>query len=816
MPDPEADLEDALGRLTLEEKVALTAGVDLWHLPAVPHVGLAALTMSDGPVGVRGRHAAGGPPSACFPCGTALAATWDVALVERVGRELGAEARAKAAHLLLAPTVNIHRHPLAGRSFECYSEDPVLTARTAVAYVTGVQSQGVGACIKHFVANDSEFERFTISSEVPERALREIYLRPFEVALREAHPWAVMSAYNRLSGTWCSENRWLLTTVLREEWGYDGLVVSDWYGTHSTAEALAAGLDVEMPGPTQHRGGALLDALTTGTVEECQLDEAVRRILLLARRTGALADRHDPPEERADDVPDRRAVAREAAAAAIVLLRNEPVQGTPVLPLDGRRLRRIAVVGPNADAHNILGGGSASVSPYYALSVLEGLRERFPDADVRHEPGCGITRYPPAVDLRWTSARSGEPGIDVDYFAGEKPAGEPVAHQVTRRGHIGWSGRNPGDVEGPWSAVLSTRLEVPAGGRYLLQAGSTARLRLLLGDEVLVEDWTLAERHRRHEIEVDLQAGRSYDLRCELGSPPEGSTGAARVGVELRMQAPLPDDAFDRAVQLARECDVVVLVVGTNGDWETEGRDRHTLDLPGDQAALVEAVAAANPRTAVVVNAGAPVAMDWADRVPAVLQSWFLGQETGNAVADVLAGDVDASGRLPTTIPRRLEDTPAYTSYPGESGRVDYGEGLFVGYRWYDARGIPPRYPFGHGLSYTTFAYGSARVESVAHGGATVAVDVTNSGARRGATVVQAYVAPRESSVARPPKELRAYAKVWLEPGTGETVLFELDREAFAYWSPADHAWRADPGPYDVLLATSAANVVATVEVPLP
>ncbi|HEX7167783.1 MAG TPA: glycoside hydrolase family 3 C-terminal domain-containing protein [Acidimicrobiales bacterium] len=798
-----------LAQLTVEEKVALTAGADMWHTPRIDRAGIPPLKMADGPVGARGASNTGGPPSACFPCGTALAATWDVDLVERVGRELGAETRAKGAHILLAPTVNMHRSPLAGRNFECYSEDPHLTARMAVAYIDGVQSQGVGACIKHLVANDSEFERFTISSEVPERALREIYLRPFEVAIAEARPVAIMAAYNKLAGTWCSEHAWLLTALLRDEWAFDGLVVSDWWATHSTCDAANAGLDLEMPGPTLHRGSALVRAVEAGEVGERVVDGLARRVLEAMERTGALDAPASP--ERAEDTPDRRAVAREAASAAIVLLRNEPVGGSTVLPLALDRVVSIAVVGPNADARNILGGGSAAVSPYRAVTPLEGLRDAVAnaglDVDVHHEPGCSITRYPPAIDLRWVTAATGEPGIDVEIVAGDDPGGDQILERhVTRRAMLSWGGAAA--AESGWSARLTATLRAPATGRHVFQGGGTGRFRVRVGDDVVVDGWDDAVgRGRRVEGGVHLTEGEDYPLVAEFVAPPAAVGAETQLsGFELRCQAPLPDDAFERAVRAAADADVAIVVVGTNGDWETEGRDRKTMDLPGRQVELVDAVVAANPRTVVVVNAGSPVTMDWVARVPAVLQSWFLGQETGHALADVLTGASDASGRLPTTIARSLRDTPAFTNYPGEFGRVDYGEGLFVGYRWYDARAIEPRYPFGHGLSYTTFDFGPLDV-STSGDRATVTLTVTNTGDRAGVETVQLYVRDVEASVIRPPKELKAFAKVRLDAGGSLAVELALDRSAFAFWHPGERGWRVEPGEFEILVGRSAAEI---------
>lgn len=802
-------VEKLASELTLEEKVSLLSGEDMWHTTRVERLGISRFKMTDGPVGARGAEITGGPPSACFPCGTALAATWDVDLVRRVGVELGAETRAKGAHMLLAPTTNLHRHPLAGRNFECFSEDPFLAGSVSIAYVSGVQSQGVGACIKHLVANDSEFERFTISSEVPDRALRELYLRPFEMAIAsDDPPWAIMASYNKLYGTWASENPWLLTTVLRDEWGYDGVVISDWFATHSTADAANAGLDLEMPGPTQQRGEALVEAVHAGEVDEEQIDRLVHSVLLAMERTGALDA--EPEAERAEDTPERRAVAREAASSAIVLLRNDPVDGAPVLPLGASALKSVAVIGPNADACNILGGGSASVSPYYAVTPLEGLRSALEPHGVRvlHEPGCSITRYPPSVDLRWATTADGEPGIEVEIVAGEDPtdaSAKIIEKHVTRRSLLAYTRGVGGAV---WSGRMRARFTAPATGRHVFQGGSIGRFRVLVDDEVVVDGWGDAGvgRGRRIEGGIHLVEGDEHVLRAEFAPISTDQPVTAWSGLDLRCQAPLPDDAFERAVAAAADAAVAVVVVGTNGDWETEGRDRKTMDLPGDQADLIAAAIAANPRTVVVINAGSPVTMDWAGSVPAVLQSWFLGQETGNALADVLCGSVDASGRLPTTIPKALQDTPAFTNYPGEFGKVLYGEGLYVGYRWYDARCIEPAFPFGHGLSYAEFEFGPLTV-TASGDTAEVRLQVTNTSGRAGVETVQVYVSDLKASVDRPPKELKAFVKVSLAGGEARDVVIPLGRDSFTYWDPNKGEWTLEAGEFEILVGASAADI---------
>lgn len=805
-----ARVDELLAQLSLDEKVSLLAGEDAWHLPAIERLGIGRLKMTDGPNGARGADWTAGPPSACFPCGSALAATFDTALLRQVGAHLAEEARAKGAHVLLGPTVNIHRHPLAGRHFECYSEDPELTAQLAVAYISGVQSGGVSACVKHFVANDSEFERLTISSEVPERALREIYLRPFEAAVTEAGSWSVMAAYNKVQGIFASEHPWLLRTVLREEWGFDGFVVSDWGATHTTAAAAVAGLDVEMPGPTNHRGTALTSAVRAGEVSEVVIDDLARAVLVVAERTGCL-DVAVSADEGSADTEERRLVARRAAASAIVLLKNDAGPGgQPLLPLD-LSAASIAVIGPNSDPARVQGGGSAGVTPYYEVTPLDGIRARAgAGVTIRHEPACEIARSVPHIDLRLLQSLDGGTGLTAEHYNGPVGKGAPVLTQVVRRIPGGWNQPPPGIDPDRWGLRLRGTLTVPRAGEHLLQVRTTGAVVVRLDGAEVAQAEVVVGRGARAECGIELEASRPHVFEIDIDVPP-GSGFVA--GFDIRHRPPTPPDAFERAVAAARDAEVAVVVVGTDNDWETEGRDRQSLELPGRQVELIRAVVAANPRTVVVLNTGAPVAMHWLADVPAALQLWFAGQETGNALADVLFGDVNPSGRLPTTIPRSLSDTPAFTTYPGEFGRVDYGEGLFVGYRWYEARGIAPALPFGHGLSYTSFAYAAMTATSVGLAEVEVTLDITNTGARAGAEVVQVYVAALAPNVVRPPKELKAFVRVELEPGETRTVTFRLGERAFAYWDPETHGWRVDPGEYDIAAGASSADVRATARV---
>jgi beta-glucosidase len=791
--------EKLVDEMTLEEKTALVAGVDLWHGPGVERLGIPALKVTDGPSGARGEQWSG-RPSANFPCGTALGATWNTDLVRAVGTRLGVEAKRKRAHALLAPTVNIHRHPLAGRNFECYSEDPFLSARMAVAYITGVQSQGVGCTVKHFVANDSEFERMSISSEVDDRTLREVYLLPFEAAVREAGTWAIMTAYNRVRGTFCSEQADLIR-LLRDEWEFDGLVMSDWYGTHSTTDAADAGLDLEMPGPPQWFGDKLADEVRADHLDEKRVDVMAGRVLELIERTGRLDDTEELPEECIDD-PEDRAVARRAAAESFVLLRNE---GT--LPI-ANDVQTLAVVGPNADALIIQGGGSARVEPHSPVSPLNGLRARFAAADVAHERGCFSFKRTPALDRTVLS----EP-LQAEYFAGREREGSPVYTEAVNRGLFTFIGPVGHDVPQEFSMRVTGTLVPPESGEWTFTLTQVGRARLSIDGNVVVDNWQPTGRSdafmgfgsEERAGTIELTEGDAYSIEVEF-VPPRGLGG-----LEIGCKPPAPPDLMERAVALAQRADAVVCIVGTDNDWETEGHDRESMMLPPPQDELIRAVTNANPKTVVVINAASPVEMPWAEAAGAILQAWFPGEEWGNALADVLSGDLSPSGKLPTTIPHRIEDTPAFTSYPGERGQVRYGEGLFVGYRWYDTRAIAPRFCFGHGLSYTTF-----ELSEPVWDGRVLRTTVTNTGNVRGAEVVQCYVRDVEATVARPEKELKAFAKVWLEPGASEEVSLALDERAFAFWDVTAYAWTVEPGTFELCIGTSSRDIRHRVSVQMP
>ncbi|WP_422773714.1 glycoside hydrolase family 3 C-terminal domain-containing protein [Plantactinospora sp. WMMC1484] len=808
----EAVIERALSALDLETKVRLLSGQDFWTLPAVPGIGLDPLVMSDGPIGVRGVRWTPDDPSIALPSPTALAATWDPELARQAGRLLGAECRRKGVHLLLAPTVNLQRSPLGGRHFECYSEDPLLTAAIGIGYVTGVQETGVGATVKHFVANDSETERFTVDVRVSERALRELYLAPFE-RIVAAGVWAVMAAYNGVNGATMTEHAGLLRDLLKEEWGFDGAVVSDWTAARSTEASANAGLDVVMPAAGDPWGDALVAAVRAGTVAEREVDDKVRRVLRLAGRLGLL-DGVPPAVDpaRRPVAPDGTALAHAVAVRSFVLARNDG----GLLPLDPGRLRRVAVLGALADDARIQGGGSALVSPPHAISPLAGLTAALPEAEFRYAVGADPRlRLPAAGGVAWTPITATLRDAD----------GRDRYRAELDRATVRWMGDLPEGL--PLAELASVEL----AATHTPLAGGTARLAVegfglftLTVDGTELFDGPLYD--PAEEPGTVFQAGveRRFELQVRAGEPVEVRLTRRQVEGEhpgfvsftLGHAEPVPappggtgdpaDALLDEAVRVAADADVAVVVVGTTEEVESEGFDRSTLALPGRQDELVRRVAAANPRTVVVVNSGSPVLMPWADEVAAILLTWFPGQEAGVALADVLLGRAEPGGRLPTTWPRRAEDCPALETTP-VAGTLEYADDVFVGYRGWRAE---PLFPFGHGLGYTDWAYDSLTVEAGSAGpqrpdGPVAVVTLRNTGSRPGREVVQVYVGPEAAEPDRPVRWLAGFAAAEAAPGGTVTVRVPLPARTFQVWEP--DGWRLRPARYRIEAAHNVADI---------
>jgi beta-glucosidase len=653
-----ADIESLIGQMTLEEKAALCTGASAWTTIPVDRLGIPAMLVSDGPHGVRrvpDIHSIGAQslPATCFPTASGLASTWNVDLIYEMGQALGEECIALNVDVLLGPGVNMKRTPLCGRNFEYFSEDPFLAGELAASLINGIQSKGVGTSLKHYAANNQEYQRFMMSAEVDERTLREIYLPAFETAVKKGKPWTVMCAYNKLNGTYCSEHRELLTDILKNEWGFEGLVVSDWGAVHDRVAALRAGLDWQMPGPRERDVRAVVEAVRSGNLDEAMLNESVRRILNIVFKAA------ETPKGGEFDAEAHHALARRVSAESIILLKNDGV-----LPLANPQ--HIAVIGHAAREAHFQGGGSSHINP--------------------------------------------------------------------------------------------TQVSIPY--KELQQLAGNAEL-------------TYAE-----------------------GYPSDNT---------------YRPEMIEEAVKLAQDADVALLYIALPSFKESEGYDRADLDLTEQQVGLIKAVGRVQPKTVVILNNGAPVDVRaWIDHTAALLEAWMMGQAGGGAIADVLFGKVNPSGKLAETFPVKLSDTPAYTNYPGGNGKVQYGEGLFIGYRYYDAKELAVHFPFGYGLSYTTFEYSNPRVSSKNFrdvDGLTVSVDVTNTGTVAGKEVVQVYVHDQKSELIRPPKELKGFAKIELQPGETKTVTIALDFRSFAYYNPAYKGWITEDGDFDILIGASSAEI---------
>jgi beta-glucosidase len=794
-----------LAALTPDEKIALLSGKDFWTLPAVERLGIPSLRMSDGPTGLRSVNS---DPATVFPVGTALAASFNPALVSEVAAAIAREAITHGVDVLLAPGINIQRTPLGGRNFEYYSEDPVLAGAIGVAYVNGVQAEGVGTSVKHFAANNQEHRRMDGSSDVGERVLREVYLPAFEQVVREARPWTVMSAYNRINGVFCSQNDWLLNHVLKGEWCYDGVVVSDWGAAKDTAGCANGGLDLEMPGPARVFGAALKQAVAAGEVSEAVIDDHALRVLRLIERCGLLDG--NPKSARAKGHgPAHRDLARRAAADAMVLLKNDDA----LLPIAD--VHSLAVIGALADFPAIQGGGSSQVTPERLVSPLDGLRQRLGNrAEITFARGVDTEPRIPTINPALLATATGEAGLAARYYAAPDFSGAPVLEQVeTSFAKLGFGAAAQSDDDAfsaQWTGVLRPRFN----GRHDFEIlHSNPEVWLEVDGKPLVSETTPRETEmlfmilplNRRQVSLELQAGREYPIRIRYAQPASGSIRAFNI-FDVKVREPAPDRAA--AIAAAREAEVALVFVGPGTTAETEGMDRASMCLPDEQNELVEAVVAANANTVVCVNSGGPVEMPWAGKVKAIVQCWLPGQGGGHALADVLTGTVNPSAKLHVTFPRRYEDNPTFLHYPGGS-HVHYGEGLFVGYRHYDATGIASLFPFGHGLSYTSFALSDLEAPERAKAGEdiTVTCRLANTGARAGAEVVQLYLEHRDPAETMPPRQLKAFAKHELAPGETTKVTLKVPGRAFAWYDVDAGGWTVTPGRYRLHVGTSSRNL---------
>jgi beta-glucosidase len=801
-----------LAALTLEDKVRLLTGADNWSTRPAPAIGLRSMVVSDGPAGVRGTTMDERNPASSLPSPSALGATWDPALIQKLAAALGTEARSKGVDILLAPTINLMRTPLGGRGFESFGEDPVLIARLAVAFVRGLHQAGAAAAVKHYVGNDSETGRWTYDARIAEHVLRELYLAPFEACVREADADLVMTGYNKVNGTTMTEHAHLLRRVLKDDWGFEGVALSDWHAARSTLATAAAGLDLAMPGPDGPWGEKLIAAVQAGQITEQEVDDKVRRLFRLAHRVGAFS----PAPDRGGPVLADPALLRTAATTAFTLLRNE----RQALPLDPGTLRSVAVIGPNAVHPVTQGGGSATVPqvsvPTPATALTQALAALNPQTRVTVRPGCAtwtIVPEPPRDALR--DPESGQPGVRIEFRAAD---GTLISAEHRGATMFTWWEGLPAGIGsgGRGTIVLRTRYLAAQDGPHVIGAGGVGRLALIVNGTEVAAGHTdppadpVEAMVRPGEIRatVDLAAGREAQIEVAL-LPDDWPQGPVAIRLGL---VPAPDDdvMLGQAVAAARAADAAVVVVGSAPASESEGFDRPGLGLPGRQDELIRRVAAVNDRTIVIVNAGMPVLMPWADQVAAIGYAWLPGQEMGAALADVLLGQAEPGGRLPVTLPADQADCPVLHAVPDQDGKLEYREGLLIGYRGYDRAGTTPRYPFGHGLGYTTWAYESAAADTtmVAPGeDLGVTVIIRNTGPRAGREVIQAYLEPPATDPGRPVRTLAAFTTVTAAPGEHAQARLTIPARAFDRYDEAAGDWGRPSGEFTLRIGRSSADL---------
>ena len=791
--------------LTLQEKISLMSGFNSWYTNKIDRLNIPSIKMSDGPNGVRG-DSTSGKSSACFPCAISIGSTWDMDLINQLGVALGEEAKVKDVDVLLGPTINIHRHPLGGRHFESFSEDPFLTGKIATEYVKGVQSQNVAACLKHFIGNDTEYERHLVSSNIDEKTLREIYLLPFEMGVKEGNAQVVMSAYNKLNNIYCSSHKELLIDILKDEWGFDGYVVSDWGAALETEENARGGLDLEMPGPGNVWGDQLYAAVSEGKVEEELINDKVRRILNIASFSKRFENPTNKPEE-SNDSAEHRKLLKKAAASGMVLLKNNDL-----LPLKSD-IKNLAIIGPNAKEAQIIGGGSASLKPHYQAHPLEAFENKLGDQiNISYAKGCHTHKYLPKVK---EELMDDEKGFLVQYFEGSK-FDENILVEEHLIGNKFWVFEGfAKDVIAKFdqpdiSVRFSCAYTPDISGNHEFEIFGIGKARLFIDGKELIDNWTetspgeafFSFSSDSKKALVDLDEGKTYQL--EIRYKFEGNFPAIYIGC----QTPDKVNLFDEALEVAKAADQVVLIVGTNSDWETEGNDRSDFNLPANQNHLIEEVLQVNPNTLVVLNTGSPVKMPWADRAEAILQTWFAGQEFGNAMVDIITGAINPSGRLPTSFPKNIEDTPAFNSYPGKDLQMNYEEKLLVGYRWYDKKDIKTLFPFGHGLSYTQFEYTDLEVEIQANNKVSCTFLIQNTGLIAGAETAQCYIGYKTDDHSEPKKTLQGFSKITLNQGDKSKVEINLNSRNFSSWNEAKQNWEVRPGSYEIFIGSSAENII--------
>ncbi|KAG0651212.1 Beta-D-glucoside glucohydrolase B [Hyphodiscus hymeniophilus] len=819
-------INNHLGQLTLDEKISMLAGANTWETFPIDRLGIPSLKVTDGPNGARGEAFYDGTTAACFPACVSIAATFNRELAWQIGQALGEEAQTKGAYVLLGPTVCSHRSPLGGRNFEAFSEDPALSGILAAEYVKGLQSERVGATIKHFLGNEQDTRRFSVNETISERALREIYLRPFEIVVKTAKPWCLMTSYPKINGEHVDTSKEFLNDILRAQWGFDGLVMSDWGATTSTVDSIDAGLDLEMPGKTRWRAvKTVKKALEAGVLHESVIDDRARAVLQLLERTGKFSDRKEAVGEKAVNSPKHRKLIREAGAEGIVLLKNS----NGVLPIDSAKCQKIALLGPLAKVAGAHGGGSASLNCHYKISPYEALNAELGDSvDLTYSKGTHIFRVYPDLQ-EGTIGLTGNPGYTAEYWKNEEFRGDPFCTQEFARGYF--TTLMDAAVDGKKAVRFTTNFSPKKSGNHYLSYSTLGPSKLYINGALYREQIHPSKDSMSFLLGVQeemrfqflFDAGKSYAFQIDTLAPAEPNgelyllDGQISAHLGFIEQEEMEADLLAEAVSLAQDADYAILFVGNDSQWETEGQDMDDMNLPADgsQNRLISAVAKVNSNTIVVNVTGVAVTTPWLSEVPALVQVWYAGQETGNSILDVLLGKVNPSGKLPISWPRRYEDTAVYGHFgmdSYDSRQVEYVEGVFVGYRHFDKQYGTDKevlFPFGYGLSYTDFEISSPAVSGTIrnrlHDSALVTAQVGNIGAIAGAEVVQAYILPpRSGSAEHPIKGLVGFSKVFIQPGEKKSISIPITRDHAAYWDISTKKWVVDKGVYKIWLATSA------------
>ena len=802
----EKKIDDLIGKMTLEEKIDFIGGYKDFHIRAIPRLGIPQTNMADGPVGLRNYG-----PSTDYPATIYLVASWATLLAQRVGNAIGKESRARNNHFMLGPAMNIHRAPMNGRNFEYLGEDPYLAGKTAAKYIQGMQQEGVMATAKHYMGNYQEYNRHRISSDMDERTLREIYLPAFQASVIEGQAAAVMTSYNLVHGIHASQHDYLINKILNDEWKFKGIVMSDWTSVYDGVAAANGGLDLEMPSGLFMCRDTLLPAIKNGRLSEKTIDDKIRRILREYDRFGYF-DNPDIGKGYVLDTTGVRATALDDARGGIVLLKNEQ----NMLPIKSKSIKRIALIGPNGDPAVTGGGGSSLVQPLHPLSLYEALQRIAPkDIGVTYESGIYETNLLPAeffARSKFYTMTDGkkDPGLKIEYYTKRWPEGKPDQEQHVDNSNLVFNNVPSGIPKDKFLATCSGLLQVEESATYRFVVSTDVGFRLFVNDSAIMGTWGNVK-EAVHSAAIQLEAGTEYKIVVQTWQyHPDG---IIRLGYETEKSVKQKTAAkYQQARTLAEQSDLVILSVGFNNETEREDADR-TFALPVQQQELIQEIQKAKKDIIVVLNAGGNVDMnDWLPETKALVHAWYPGQEGNLAVAEILFGMTNPSGKLPVSFEKRWEDNATFKSYYDDNGdkHVKFTEGVFLGYRHVDKDNIEPQFPFGFGLSYTTFEYSNLHtykdqfrtIDPIE-----IKLTVKNTGKVDGAEVIELYINDPVSSLPRPPKELKAFSKVQLKAGESKEVNFLLNDNAFHFYNPDKKQWVVEPGEFNILVGSSSKDI---------